>query len=110
MDGGSRELLLLRTYAVLATALLGVLTLAAFRQPSQRARFGEIDVERINIIEPDGTLRLTLSDDQAYLNLAQTPSSGFPTPSPAGSPVRCVPAGSARGCSSSTIRATRTAV
>jgi len=39
-----------------------VLALAAFRQATRRPHFQEIDVERINIVEPDGKLRLTISD------------------------------------------------
>jgi hypothetical protein len=39
-----------------------VLALAAFTQATRRPHFQEIDVERINIVEPDGKLRLTLSD------------------------------------------------
>ena len=56
-----RELLVLRVYAGLATALLGVFTLGAFRQ-SQRPKFDEIDVQRINVVEPDGKLRLVISN------------------------------------------------
>lgn len=57
-----RELRLLKTYALVVTVLLGTLSLAAFRQASQKARFTEIDVERINIVEPDGSYRMVLSN------------------------------------------------
>ena len=56
-----RELTVLRLYAAAATALLGIFTLGAFRQ-SQRPRFEEIDVERINVVEPDGKLRMVISN------------------------------------------------
>jgi hypothetical protein len=46
---------------VTATALIGALSLSAFAKANQKTRFGEIDVERINIIEPNGTLRMVLS-------------------------------------------------
>jgi hypothetical protein len=46
---------------VTATALIGALSLSAFSKANQKQRFGEIDVERINIIEPNGTLRMVLS-------------------------------------------------
>lgn len=46
---------------VTATALIGALSLSAFAKANQKQRFGEIDVERINIIEPNGTLRMVLS-------------------------------------------------
>jgi hypothetical protein len=43
-------------------ALTAVLALAAFRKATEPVRFQEISVERINIVEPDGKLRLTISD------------------------------------------------
>lgn len=55
-----RELRLLKAYSVFTTLFLGVLSIAAFRQ--QRTRFTEIDVERINVVEPDGKLRLVISN------------------------------------------------
>ncbi|HEV8356684.1 MAG TPA: hypothetical protein VGQ17_07980 [Gemmatimonadales bacterium] len=57
-----RELRLLKAYAVVATALLGTLSIAAFRQAAEKTKFTEIDVERINIVEPDGKLRLVISN------------------------------------------------
>jgi hypothetical protein len=57
-----RELRLLRAHAIVTTPLLIVLVLAAFLQENQRTRFTEIDVERINIVEPDGKLRMVLSN------------------------------------------------
>ena len=39
-----------------------VLTLAAFRQEAQQTRFTEIDVERINVVEPGGKLRMVISN------------------------------------------------
>lgn len=65
-DRARRELLLLRSYAGVATLLLAVFTLGAFRQPLRHERFTEIDVERINVIEPDGTLRLAISDKARF--------------------------------------------
>jgi hypothetical protein len=57
-----RELRILKAYALIATAVIGTLSLAAFRQANQRTRFTEIDVERINVVEKNGTLRLTISN------------------------------------------------
>ena len=57
-----RELRMLKGYAVVVTLLLGTLSIAAFRQSSQKTRFTEIDVERINIVEPDGKLRMVISN------------------------------------------------
>lgn len=58
----ARRWLSFRTYAVTSTTLIGALALAAFAKASDHVRFKEIDVERINVVEPDGTLRLTISD------------------------------------------------
>jgi hypothetical protein len=56
-----RELRWLRAHAAISTPLLIVLALAAFRQ-EQNTRFTEIDVERINVVEPDGKLRMVISN------------------------------------------------
>jgi hypothetical protein len=65
-----RELRLLRAHAVFSTAAIGVLLLGAFRQAappaaapsSQKVKFDEIDVQRINVVEPDGKLRMVISN------------------------------------------------
>ena len=57
-----RELRLLKGYAIVVTAILGTLSLAAFRQSSQKEKFVEIDVQRINIVEPDGKLRMVIAN------------------------------------------------
>jgi hypothetical protein len=45
-----------------AILLVGALALAAFKKATDVERFKEIAVERIDIVEPDGTLRMTISD------------------------------------------------
>ena len=57
-----RELRLLKGYAIVITLLLGTVSLAAFRQASQKQKFSEIDVERINVVEKDGKLRMVISN------------------------------------------------
>jgi hypothetical protein len=57
-----RELRFLRAYAALSAAALIVLSIAAFRGNTGSARFDEIDVHRINIVEPDGKVRMIISD------------------------------------------------
>jgi hypothetical protein len=58
-----RETRVLRGYAIVMTAAVGVLALAAFRtSPVQERSFTEIDVQRINIVEPDGKLRMVISN------------------------------------------------
>ena len=55
-----RELRFLRAYVLISTIALGGLTITAFRQ--QKQRFTEIDVERINVVEPNGNLRMVISN------------------------------------------------
>ena len=57
-----RRILSFRTALAALTTLACVLALAAFTEATRRPHFQEIDVERINIVEPDGKLRLTISD------------------------------------------------
>lgn len=58
-----RDLRLLKGYAVGSTLAIVFLTGAAFRQAAApRQKFGEIDVERINIVEKDGRLRLAIAN------------------------------------------------
>jgi hypothetical protein len=51
----------LRSYvAAAATVAVGV-SILAFTKANQKPHFQEIDAERINIVEPDGTLRMVIS-------------------------------------------------
>lgn len=64
MDGETRmQLRLLKAYAVASTLLFAALVFAAFRDHAGgRARFEQIDVERINIVEKAGTVRLAIAN------------------------------------------------
>jgi hypothetical protein len=57
-----RELRLLKGYALVTTVVLFVLSLSAFRRGERREKFTEIDVERINVVEPDGKYRMVISN------------------------------------------------
>ena len=67
-----RDLRFLKAYALILTVVVGILSLGAFTRGSAptsvgpihgtKAKFDEIDVERINVIEPDGKYRLVLSN------------------------------------------------
>jgi len=62
-----KELRVLKGYAVVMTAVVGVMLLSAFMQagpaaPGQKVKFAEIDVERINVLEPDGNYRMVISN------------------------------------------------
>src|SRR5688572_21997591 len=62
MDASTiRELRRVRAMLLTAGIVSGVIAVTAFRQ-SQKTRFTEIDVERINVVEKDGKLRLTISN------------------------------------------------
>jgi hypothetical protein len=60
-----RDLRRIERYAAGVMLLLGLLSAAAFQQAG-RTRFTEIDVERLNIIEKNGTLRLSISNPERY--------------------------------------------
>lgn len=62
VDRLAREVRFLKFYAAAATLLLILLMLNAFVRHPERARFTEIDVERINVVEPDGRLALVLAN------------------------------------------------
>lgn len=57
-----KRLRFLELYALAATTVLLVLALSAFRQQEPRTKFTEIDVERINVREPDGSYRLVIAN------------------------------------------------
>lgn len=62
-DQLARDVRFLKRYAIISTLLFISATLIAFRRPfSAREKFTEIDVERINVLEPDGKYRLVISN------------------------------------------------
>ena len=54
----------LTVYSGVLTAALGVIVLTGFTDKPAKGNFEEINVQRINIVEPDGTLRLVITDKQ----------------------------------------------
>jgi hypothetical protein len=64
MEKLQRDVRLLKAYALVVTLLVGVLALAAFSQANQKTKFAEIDVERINIVEKDGKLKMVISNGE----------------------------------------------
>lgn len=66
MDGKLfREMKFLKLYALLSSAALIALAFVAAK-PAQKASFEEVDVQRINVVEPDGTLRMVISDKTRF--------------------------------------------
>ena len=57
-----REVRILKIYSFVLSAAMIVIGCAAFQTAPQRQRFSEIDVERLNLVEPDGKLDMVISD------------------------------------------------
>lgn len=66
MENAAHELRLWKAYAIVSTLLILILVASAFALDEQRTKFSEIDVRRINIVEPDGTLRMVISDKSKF--------------------------------------------
>lgn len=63
----NRELIFLRTFAVATVGIMVFLTTAAFKKNGNQ-RFSEIDVERINIVEADGTVKMIITNVERFPN------------------------------------------
>lgn len=59
-----KEVRFLKVYAVVATLVGAVFVLTAFTLQSGKQKFGEIDVERINVVEKDGKLKMVISNSE----------------------------------------------
>jgi hypothetical protein len=59
-----RQLRFLRLYAVANTLVMAVLATAAFRQAPAAQKFGEVTVERLNVVDANGTLRLVIANKE----------------------------------------------
>ena len=57
-----RELRFLRVYAVLNTLVLVVIATAAFTQTPTPQKFGHVTVERLDVVDANGTLRMVISN------------------------------------------------
>jgi len=64
MEQLERDVRFLKLYSLCTTALCAVLLLSGFAGQVERQEFTEIDVERINIVEADGTLRMVISNQE----------------------------------------------
>lgn len=58
-----RELRFLKAYVLVSSLFFGGLFLLAAKDTSRYAKFEQIEVQRVNIVEPDGKLRLTISNN-----------------------------------------------
>lgn len=57
-----KELRMWRIYGAVSTLAFVVIAVSGFTVARQKASFGTIDVQRINVVEPDGTVRMVISD------------------------------------------------
>ena len=63
-DKLEKEVRFLKVYAVAATLVGALLALTAFTLQSGKQKFGEIDVERINVVEKNGKLDMVISNQE----------------------------------------------
>jgi hypothetical protein len=61
-----REIRRLKRINAISLGALAILSVAAFVRSPARTRFDVIDVGRINIVEPDGTIRLAISNKARF--------------------------------------------
>lgn len=59
-----KQVRFLKIYAVVATLICGVFFVTAFTLQNRPQKFQEINVERINVVEKDGSLRLVISNNE----------------------------------------------
>jgi hypothetical protein len=60
-ENTDKSLRFLKAYAFVATTAILILAIVAYLQ-MRRTHFTEIDVQRINVVEPNGTLRLAITN------------------------------------------------
>jgi hypothetical protein len=61
-----RELRIWRIYGAVSTLAFVVIAVSGFTAARHKVAFGTIDVQRINLVEPDGTLRMVISDKARF--------------------------------------------
>lgn len=57
-----KEIRILKIYAFVSTILFSILAFTSFTSQNTNQKFVEIDVERINIVEKDGKLKMVISN------------------------------------------------
>jgi hypothetical protein len=59
-----KENFILKLYSITLTFILGLIILSSFQSNNSNQKFDEITVERINIVEPDGKLKMVISNEK----------------------------------------------
>jgi hypothetical protein len=57
-----KEMRILKAYTLISAVLFGAILFVAAKQTMQKTKFDEIDVERINIVEKNGQLRMAIAN------------------------------------------------
>ena len=57
-----KENFILKIYSITLTLFFGFLLMSGFQSSNSDQKFDEITVERINIVEPDGKLKMVISN------------------------------------------------
>lgn len=68
MKNLKKELNILRTFTVCTLGLMILFVSVAFKKSTNNQKFGTIDVERINIVENDGTVKMVITNKQQFPN------------------------------------------
>ena len=61
-----RELRILKAYAITSSLLILALFIMGAANDHKKEKLDEIDVQRINVVEPDGTLRMVISNQAVF--------------------------------------------
>ena len=59
-----REVYFLKVYAIISTLVVSMFLLTSFIDSNNNQKFDEIDVERINIVEKNGALKMVISNQE----------------------------------------------
>ncbi|TYZ11944.1 hypothetical protein FY528_06235 [Hymenobacter lutimineralis] len=62
----TRDVKFLKAYALSTLLVPAVALLCAFGKPDKPVRFGEISVERLNLVERDGTVKMMMSNKERF--------------------------------------------
>lgn len=74
-----KEVRYLKIYALVMTLGCAVFLLTAFTLQIKNQKFEEIDVERINIVEKDGKLKMVISNGARHIPVSPTERSSNAT-------------------------------
>ncbi|NQW36692.1 MAG: hypothetical protein HQ471_06775 [Flavobacteriales bacterium] len=59
-----KENFILKVYSIIQTLILGFVFVSDFKSSNSNERFNEITAERINVVEPDGKLKMVFNNQK----------------------------------------------